>query len=411
MSDDKKKGRKETMSDDKKQEEHQFCKACFYTVHCPFKLSLFAASSDENETEDGKTAGTGKGKGTANRALTDSEIGHMIDFGLGRGVDATDQSPWLNKSSFQVREVNQYNIIGTEEGEVKQSYSHMLTSVQTMQTQMSASVPVSQAVSVGVDAEYYRSISVNKRSIGKKIVTRTISYKADFEDISECKSFNDRINSKEEAKLKKSGNTAIGWASSLPTFEQRLVKWIYEHLKEEEENGLPEETKMDHPNEVIECFKTWIVEKQKYDKENPRHQGLKLEGKLKRKCLQYIRQFCITHYVNSLTLGASKYRVMTEEDHQTQVGMKGSVGVEQLANIAVEQKVKFSTKIQTSELTQIGRFSGAKEDRVLRKSHEEAVVGVKYQPVSALVKTKVLREALKDAIKDYLEKQEHSKGK
>ena len=58
----------------------------------------------------------------ASPVLTEKEIGRMIDMGLGRGVDATDASPWISKSSFQIRRVTSDSVIGTEEGGALQSY-------------------------------------------------------------------------------------------------------------------------------------------------------------------------------------------------------------------------------------------------------------------------------------------------
>ena len=58
----------------------------------------------------------------ASPVLTEKEMGRMIDMGLGRGVDATDASPWVSKSPFQVRRVTLDSVIGTEEGGALQSY-------------------------------------------------------------------------------------------------------------------------------------------------------------------------------------------------------------------------------------------------------------------------------------------------
>lgn len=129
---------------------------------------------------------------------------------------------------------------------------------------------------------------------------------------------------------------------------------------------------------------------------------------IRKKCGEFVDHFSITHYVSSLELGASKYRVMSEDDFQLQVGTKGSVGVEQMASVAVEQKVGFRRRNQSKEVTQIGRFNeGGKEVR--RGSLDEAVVGVKFQPISALVKTRIVRKTLQNAIKCYIDNQEHSK--
>ena len=325
------------------------------------------------------------------RVFTCAEIGHMIDFGLGRGVDASEQFPWRDKTSFQVREVNEYNIFGTEEGGVKQSYSHVLTSVQELQAEMSASVPVSKAVSVSVGAEFYRGISVKKRSVGQKVITRTISYKADSEDVTECDSFSEKARRDAEGHVK-GGDVAVTWSSSLPTFEQRLAKWVYENMQDD--GKLPEE-----PNEVLDFFKKWAEKKEK-DKD--------LKEKLVEKCHQFIKLFHITHYVSSLTLGASIHRVMTEEEHQTQAGINGSVGVEKLANMAVGVKTKFNKNFAVSKRTCVGHITG--DDRVKRGTIDEAVLDTKFQPISVLVKTKILKESLIEAIEKYLDTKEHSKG-
>ena len=345
----------------------------------------------------------------------------MVDLGLGRGVDATSPSPWLNKSSFQVREVTPNNIIGTEEGGVLQSYSNEVSSVQSMQTSMSASVPVSQQVSVGIDSELSRSYSANRRSVGKKIVTRTISYRADFDDLTRTRpSLSSatplleggasprhlRQNSTMSPPLGRqysvgrsasTGSTGEEiYAPSSPTFEQRLSKWILDRLYEEEVEGVDELMPEDDPTEVLADFVA----------EWPKQPQL-VKQMIGKKCREFINHFCITHYVSSIELGASKYRVMSEEEYQTQIGVKGNVGVEQMASVAVEQRASFGRRSKSTEATVIGRFKGG---RVNRGTTDEAVVGVKFQPISALVMTRLLRNKLQNAIRNYIDNQEHSKG-
>lgn len=344
----------------------------------------------------------------------------MLNLGLGRGVDATNSSPWLNKSAFQVREVTPHNIMGTEEGGVLRSYCHEVESIQTMQTSMSASVPVSQQVSVGVDAELSRSYSSNRRSVGKKIITRSICYKADFDDLKRQKSSSDtattalppvpadpkpsvtrqasgrkqsitekRVSLKPQASLVSNEECAL-------TFEQRLAKWILERLVEEEVDGAEELEPTDDPTEVLATFVAdWTGEVPKVKQ---------LVGQ---KCREFINFFCITHYVSSIELGASKYRVMSEEEYQTQMGVKGNLGIEQMASVAVEQKASFGRRNKSTEMTKIGHFEGG---RVRMGTTDEAVVGVKFQPISALVKMRLLKNKLQNAIKTYIDNQEHSKG-
>ena len=65
----------------------------------------------------------------AEDCIDEKNIQRIIDLGLGRGVDATDPTPWRNKTSFQVRTVTTDNIIGTEEGGCVQSYEKEVTSL------------------------------------------------------------------------------------------------------------------------------------------------------------------------------------------------------------------------------------------------------------------------------------------
>ena len=66
-------------------------------------------------------------------------------------MDATNPKPWLNKSAFQVRDVTKDNIIGTEEGDLLQSFVNEVESTQQLQGTLGASVPLSELVSIGMD--------------------------------------------------------------------------------------------------------------------------------------------------------------------------------------------------------------------------------------------------------------------
>ena len=46
------------------------------------------------------------------RVMKIEEIDSFQDLGLGRGVDATNPTPWLNKRPLQIREVTYSDIIG-----------------------------------------------------------------------------------------------------------------------------------------------------------------------------------------------------------------------------------------------------------------------------------------------------------
>ena len=96
-------------------------------------LHLVPHAQEKPKTTTTKTKTTTTKKTTkpasvkAAPVLTEKEMGRMIDMGLGRGVDATDPSPWVSKSSFQVRRVTFDSVIGTEEGGALQSYEREIS--------------------------------------------------------------------------------------------------------------------------------------------------------------------------------------------------------------------------------------------------------------------------------------------
>ena len=114
----------------------------------------------------------------AEDCIDEKNIQRIIDLGLGRGVDATDPTPWRNKTSFQVRPVTTDNIIGTEEGGCVQSYEKEVTSLSEIRGLASASVTNPKtAVSIGVEGEYSLSSSNRFRVVGTKVLNRTILFK------------------------------------------------------------------------------------------------------------------------------------------------------------------------------------------------------------------------------------------
>ena len=78
-------------------------------------------------------------------ACDESDIGRCLDLGLGRGIDATNPKPWLNKTSFQVRRVVYDELIGTEEGGALNQYTNHVKSSVTLQKSMLSAVTQSKS--------------------------------------------------------------------------------------------------------------------------------------------------------------------------------------------------------------------------------------------------------------------------
>ena len=330
-----------------------------------------------------------------------------MDLGLGRGVNATHFSPWLQKSTFQVQEVTPYNVVGTEEGGILQSYVDEVVSVEEIQLLMSSSIPASSKVTVGIDAELSRSYSTSRRSVGKKIITRSVSFKPDFEALLQHKAIGDLTavaphqpespTDEEETDNVVAAASTREWSPAVYNFEQRLSLWIIESLIDEEVEGFDTIKPTDNPTWVLANF----IFKWPGDVNG-------VKDLLQRKCRQFVNHFDVTHYVSGIDLGASQYEVLSEEKYQEELGLKNKLEILQLVSIATESRRKSIRGKKSSRTTEIGRFDG---NSVHRGTTDEAVVGVVFQPISALIKVKVLRTALQKAIQNYIEDQENSRGK
>lgn len=305
------------------------------------------------------------------------------DLGLGRGVDATNSKPWINRSAFQVRFATPDNVVGTEEGNLYRSFLNEVDSSLHLQSSLSASIPANQLVSISVDAELSRDYSTSQKSVGAKIVTRSISFLSGFE-------------AKNDSTKKSS--------SKNPNFQTRLLKWI----KNEEGFYVDE-------NEPLESmlYRMWYS-----------------DDDLVRTCYKFIETFSITHYVHSLELGASYYHVMSDKAYESKVSQNTKVTTKQVATISAGVEGAFGGKSSHKKYTRIGHMnytpldsedllksdsssskflSAIQSPTVERNTMEEAVVGIKLQPISSLIGNRRLRKALQNALQDYIHNQQNVK--
>ena len=327
--------------------------------------------------------------------------------------------------------------MGTEEGGILQSYVNEVVSVEEVQSMLSSSVPINSSVTIGVDAELSRSYSTSRKSMGKKLITRSVSFRPDFDALIEHKAVpivapptdleptspqvelispqaeppaaDDEEEDPEEVRAKGAEKvappeavkvTTLAAATSsalvMPTFEQRLALWIMESLLDEEFAGVEPLSPNDDPIVVLANYALkWQGERRD------------LRMLLKRKCREFVDHFNVTHYVSSIDLGAAQYQVLSEDQYQREVGIKNQLEILQIISLSSQEKSRFSRSKKYSQTTEIGRFDGS---TVHRGTTDEAVVSVKFEPISVLVKVKVLRIALQKAIKDYIDDQEFSRG-
>ena len=363
---------------------------------------------------------TGPKKAAA--VLTAAEIDRMIDLGLGRGLDSTNAKPWANKSAFQVRRVTAESVIGTEEGGSLQSYEREVTSVLSQQTDLKTSLVVPQSpVQIGIDAEQSRSVSSTRRTVGKKVVNRSVSFRSDFSDAPTIwntagadlaiRSYNARLDgtvADERVSPADERSVADVVGDDYKTFQERLSKWIVKRILQRQELTAQEmrgtSRPVGNPKFIVDdensltVLADFIYIADEAEKKKIIHD-----------CYDFVKHFRITHYVSTIELGATEYRVFSETDYNSTIGVGGSLAVEKLANLSVTHKRTSRKLKKASDIKTIGKIS---EDRkVGRGTHDEAVVGIRVEPIYSLVKLPYLQLSLQRALIHYMDEQGDSSCK
>ena len=345
------------------------------------------ASSNESSTD-------------AAPALQKGELLRMIDFGLGRGIDATNPKPWANKSSYLVRPVIPESVLATEEGGSTQSYYREVWSSVHLKANLRASVNVpepSQApVEIGADAEVSRNKTSELTTRGTKVVNRSVSFVSDYNDCSAGSCGKKQPEKPVTAEGGRGGEEASNADDSaesvasahrvLVSFEDRLCMWIVKKL---------EEKKKINDDESLEDFIN-----------RARAEEKKL---IILHCTEFVRHYKITHYVSYIQLGALEYSVFSKEDYDSSFGGGGNVGFDKIATLSVSGSRSSKKSWKTSHERMIGKITDSK---VIRGSHDEAVVGVKVQPLFILVKKfPYLQFALQWSINRYIEEHQDPSSK
>ena len=339
------------------------------------------------KVEETLLAGTDASLPTEERKLECSR--RFTDLGLGRGVDATSNKPWLEKSSFQVRRVTFDSLLGTEEGGVVEAYEDEVGSVQSMQLGMRASVvapTTSGPVKVGVEAELNRSITNTRHTVGQRVMNRTIAFKEEFDDT---------LFSTAEA-LKPSAHPEENWR-----FEERLMAWILENLQKDYSEFCPDDDlveKLHEGTSPAALFKEW------YKGCTTSQNKQAAQEALFSLCYDFVGHFRITHYVCCLRLGAVEYSVLSEQEFVRSMTHTTTAGVDMVkSSISAKYSSKKSSRAQRSK--KIGAIVDVAdgEVHVPRGTYAEAVVAVEFKPISTLVRHPHLRKALTESIAQCIE--------
>ena len=395
------------------------------------------ATSDQQQQHPGTPllplASAQKFTNQQDSVITVDEVQRLIDLGLGRGIDATNPTPWKNKSSFQVREISPTlgNIIGTEEGGAHQYYENEISSVTSQQANVKLSVNEPHGkVKIGMDGEQSRSVSKVRKAAGEKVITRTISFRADFDDLPLYCVDND-------ASITRSSKTpcihtlsaiATPSTNAAPTadgpvnntFEVRLCEWILDRIyaRQDQANELQKSSKKEGDGQtpfngsprndkpVANLNGDTPVSKlSDYLRSIPK--GSTELQEIARDCYEFVSLLGITHYVYAIELGAVKYRVFTLAEYQKKYGGGGNLGVEGIVELSASGSYGKKNVTKSTRAREIGKID---KGTVQRGTRDEAVIGIEIKPIHKLVQLRYIHLAMQQALKDYINERADKSG-
>ena len=276
------------------------------------------------------------------------ELQRFEEFGLGRGVDVMDPSPFANKKSLDVLPISIDTIICTDEGGAYQSICQNLetSDTNTIQLALFTTVPKTP-IQIGAAVEYSRRTTRRGYTIGRKVITRSVEFRKEVMADHEPKH----------------------------SIENSITKPLDACSKDEKllAGHVPKRSTI--ITQLEDCSKD-------------ENQLVKLISELR-----------ITHYVSKIQLGAAEYCTTSEEYYSSFVKGKANVGVDKIAELTLSESQKLTRSSQITEIKRIGLMND--KGVVERGTYMEAVVDVQLESIANLVKSD-LRNAVTNALRFYI---------
>ena len=132
----------------------------------------------EGERGKGKKKVVREVKGGDENEIKPPNYSRLEEFGLGRGVDATDPTPFTNKKPFQVQPVDSENSIFTDSGGALEIIFHKIERFDTQTAQLAASFTTPKTpITIGAAIEHSRRVTQKGYTLGRKVITRSIEFR------------------------------------------------------------------------------------------------------------------------------------------------------------------------------------------------------------------------------------------
>ncbi len=340
-------------------------------------------------------------------AETAAEQEYFQTLGLGRGVNVTDADMWRNKSALVVRKISDDSIIRTEECGVFEKYEKVVSTISREQQKIRLLLddPSSQ-IKIGMDVQQIQSLTSSMRIAGTKIRRRTISFQSCLDDLPPYVQSN-------SDKPQYKPNEEKG------SFERNFCLWILNRIRSREstEDNIrdadvseilkrirsrrlanPDVSDMTTADAFYEIFELFELYK------DTDHDSTK-RREIFNDCEVFVRDLGITHYVNSIELGAMKYNAASISSKQRKLGGGAEVGAGKYAEGGLSgftEKLWFQSQKEERSIGKIKDGTVTKED--------EAVIGFQIQPIYSLAPIPYLQPALQKAVKEYIQRKADPTG-
>ncbi len=330
-------------------------------------------------------------------AETAAEQEYFQTLGLGRGVNVTDADMWRNKSALTVRKISEGSIIRTEECGMFEKYEKVVSTISREQQKIRLLLddPSSQ-IKIGMDVQQTQSLTSSMSIAGTKIRRRTISFRTSLDDLPPYVQSN---SDKPQYKPNEEKDS----------FERNFCLWILNRIRSRESTGDsdPDVSDMTTADAAAEIFNQYTGSTAVIGPPDRKSTYSTKEKRIEisNDCEVFVRDLGITHYVNSIELGAMKYNAATISSKQRKLGGGAEVGAGKYAEGGLSgftEKLWFQSQ---KEERSIGKI---KDGTVTKK--DEAVIGFQIQPIYSLAPIPYLQPALQNAVKEYIQRKADPTG-
>ena len=282
------------------------------------------------------------------------ELTALQELGLGVAVDITAKHPWVTKSAFQAKSVELTDLIVINESNKFHKSKEHVEKYSDIQAGLESSFrpDPSTPINVTVAADFHRSNARSKTIDSRSVLTRTVAFRANVP----------------------------GASDSNLAFEEDLHQWLVK-------KGCV--TTRD-PNPV----------RRKYDQTTNYH------------CIDYLKELGgVTHYVSSITLGATSYHVSSNSTVFTSLSSSSGIKTDAFISASVNSKATRKIFQSQSREQRIGKIPDGDRNVLPFRTKGEAVVKCSYNSLANLVTNAELRIMLERGIHEYIDSKKNGTRK